>query len=95
MQADQPTETYQLPVATLPKTHHEQPPSGTRQLPPAHGRPDQTRPLESIRRLRASHAFSKSTEASPTMAPLASSAAVQRGGPVPMSSAAQRTVSMD
>ncbi|TIA43515.1 RhoGAP-domain-containing protein [Aureobasidium pullulans] len=95
MQADQPTETYQLPVATLPKTRHEQPPSGTRQLPLAHGRPDQTRPLESIRRLRASHAFSKSTEASPTMAPLVSSAAVQRGGPVPMSSAAQRTVSMD
>ncbi|KAI5268849.1 RhoGAP-domain-containing protein [Aureobasidium subglaciale] len=100
--ADHPTTTYRRAAATLPPTANQDAldlPSPSRTSPPnlrpTHGQPPfRARPLESTRRLRASHA-SVSPQHSTIMPPtaLTAAAAAQRGPP--LNSPANRTVSMD
>ncbi|KAH0171977.1 RhoGAP-domain-containing protein, partial [Aureobasidium melanogenum] len=106
--AGHPSTTYQLPAATLPTTQgavkaaHDLPPPSSSPSPtlrssppfkPLHGQPPfRTRPLETARRLRTSHAADTSFGASPAMVSPPSTAAARN---VPVSPAVQRTVSMD
>lgn len=107
--AGHPTTPYQLPAATLPtsqragKAAHDLPSSSSptlRDSPPLHplnGQPPfRARPLETTRRLRASHVRDTSAAASPTtMIPQTPTTAAQRGANVSMAQQQQRTVSMD
>jgi RalA-binding protein 1 len=102
--AGHPTTTYQLPAATLPtsqsaiKAAHDLPSSSSPTLGssppvrPLNGQPPfRARPLETTRRLRASHVQDAFVGASPTMVPQTPTTAAQRSANL----AQQRTVSMD